>query len=103
MPDIDELLTPAELQAKITQAETLSAKHLPTIACDRCKGTGVFAWVTQQVGYEGETRMGPCNRCRGKGVLTDDDQRRNFGYDQYSRMTKLLAERGLTPADLIAG
>lgn len=52
--------------------------------CDRCDGSGRYQWGTQVNG-----RMpysGPCFRCKSKGYFTDEDHRRNWGYDNHLKV-----------------
>ena len=49
--------------------------------CDRCDGSGRYQWGAQVNGRM--TNSGPCFRCKSKGYFTDDDHRRNWGYDNH--------------------
>jgi len=47
--------------------------------CDRCNGTGTAIWGAIVNGKP--THSGTCYRCQGKGLQTEADKRRNYGYD----------------------
>ncbi len=49
--------------------------------CRRCAGTGQFITYVENGVPKGPG--GICFRCGGKGVQTEDDQRRNWGYDMF--------------------
>ena len=53
-----------------TAEELSQPRGFVTIACASCEGTGVYA-----------PNGGPCFRCTGKGHQTEEDQKRNYGYD----------------------
>lgn len=60
---------------------TPAPKATEAVKCDRCAGTGQF--ITY---IENGTPKGPggiCFRCEGKGVQTEADRRRNWGYDNF--------------------
>lgn len=60
------------------------------IECTKCSGTGVFGQ-----GYK-------CFACEGKGIQSDADQRRNWGYNQmhsYSNAIKHASNMHLKEAD----
>lgn len=40
---------------------------------------------------------GVCFRCQGKGYQTDEDRRRNWGYDQYAARQAVTADLGSQP------
>jgi len=54
----------------------------PTVPCARCAGTGQF--ITGMVNGKPTGPGGICFRCGGKGVITDADARRNYGYDNFA-------------------
>lgn len=49
--------------------------------CERCGGTGQF--ITGSVNGKLTGPGGICYRCNGKGVQTNADERRNYGYDNF--------------------
>lgn len=49
--------------------------------CGRCAGTGQF--ITRIHNGQPEGPGGICFRCRGKGHLTVEDNKRNLNYDRY--------------------
>lgn len=49
--------------------------------CRRCAGTGAFITYVENGVPKGPG--GPCFRCNGKGYQTEDDRRRNWGYDNF--------------------
>ena len=57
--------TPVQVEATSVQVSTRE--------CEKCKGTGLFK----------DQYM--CYRCAGKGVQTESDARRNWGYDKAAR------------------
>lgn len=58
-------------------------RTMPNETCRRCAGTGQF--ITMIVNGRPTGPGGICYRCRGKGILTGDDQARNFWYDVRGR------------------
>ncbi len=59
----------------------MSIKRL-TCMCERCRGTGEYAWGACVNGKM--TNTGPCFRCNGKGIMNFDDMRRCKAYDNYA-------------------
>ena len=47
-----------------------ATKTFAIVDCHACDLTGIYA-----------DNGGPCFRCKGKGFQTEDDQKRNYGYD----------------------
>jgi hypothetical protein len=56
----------------------------PPRKCDRCGGTGQFITYVENGVPKGPG--GSCYRCGGKGIQTDADRRRNWGYDMNRRI-----------------
>lgn len=50
--------------------------------CGHCQGTGIYRWGASINGVM--THSGDCYRCQGKGWQSDDDRRRNWGYDNHA-------------------
>lgn len=50
--------------------------------CRRCAGTGKF--ITGTLNGQPTGPGGICFRCGGKGVQTEADARRNYGYDNFA-------------------
>jgi len=61
----------------VAQEQVAAATH----KCARCAGTGKFITYVENGVPKGPG--GPCFRCAGKGVITDADRRRNWGYDNF--------------------
>ncbi len=57
--------------------------------CFRCGGTGVYA--TGTVSGLTLTPDGLCYRCVGKGYHTQEDRKRNYGYDMYRTLEAVEA------------
>lgn len=55
--------------------------------CGRCAGTGMF--ITGTLNGKPIGPGGICFRCAGKGFQTEDDSRRNYGYDNYYQRVSL--------------
>jgi hypothetical protein len=55
------------------------------IACDGCRGDGIYygRGYVENGQFKGFT--GKCFRCGGKGWQTTQDSKRNWGYDNYYR------------------
>lgn len=74
--------------AKATKVKNTNANpvDVPTIHdCDGCNGDGKYygkGYVENGV-FKGF--VGTCFRCQGKGYQTDDDVKRNYGYDNFHR------------------
>lgn len=49
--------------------------------CKRCAGTGQFITYVENGKPKGPG--GVCFRCNGKGWQSEQDARRNWGYDRY--------------------
>lgn len=52
-----------------------------THTCGRCAGTGLYI---VRIENDKPVSRGACYRCKGKGVTSDIDRRRNLSYDQHS-------------------
>lgn len=59
----------------------VSVDRSALIECDRCRGTGVYAWGGTVNGKPVHT--GECFRCGGKGEQDAHDRKRNHNYDRY--------------------
>lgn len=74
------------VKAKVEPKAEKPAKseHIrPDVECHKCGGTGIWyghGYVLNGV-FQGPS--GKCYACEGKGVETDADQRRNWGYWQH--------------------
>lgn len=62
-----------------TPEDWVRAAEQATTKCDRCGGTGTYQWGACVNGHM--THSGCCFRCEGKGHHTQEDYRRNWGYD----------------------
>jgi len=63
-------------------AEYVGAAAEATTICNRCHGTGTYAWGGTVNGKPVHT--GDCFRCEGKGVQDQDDYRRCIAYDRHA-------------------
>ena len=61
----------------------LTATARPLDRCDACGGSG--KWVCGPITNGVPAREGVCFRCRGKGLLTAADHRKNRYYDNHIR------------------
>jgi hypothetical protein len=52
-----------------------------THTCGRCAGTGLYII---RIENDKPVSRGSCYRCKGKGVTSDIDRRRNLSYDEHS-------------------
>lgn len=57
--------------------------------CPRCVGTG--SYITGTVNGKPVGPGGPCFRCAGKGFQTDEDRRRNYGYDNFGQRVSVAS------------
>jgi DnaJ-class molecular chaperone len=53
------------------------------VKCGRCAGTGEF--ITRVENGKPTGPGGKCYRCNGKGHHTQDDRKRNNGYERFGR------------------
>lgn len=65
-------------RCEATPAEWLEAARDTRTTCDRCQGTGIYAWGGTVNGKSVHT--GDCYRCEGHGTQGQDDYRRNYGH-----------------------
>lgn len=49
--------------------------------CPKCDGTGTYSWGATVNGVP--SHSGPCHSCRGTGVQTVSDIKRNNTYNRY--------------------
>jgi hypothetical protein len=61
----------------------------PQTKCEDCNGSGIYhgRGYVENGQFKGFT--GPCFRCEGKGHQTEEDRKRNWGYDNFHRKINL--------------
>lgn len=58
-------------------------------ACYACNGSGIFRGGGSVINGVYKGFEGVCFRCQGKGYQTRDDEKRNWGYDNFHRRISL--------------
>jgi hypothetical protein len=70
---------PAQFAAPV---DYVNAAEQVSCKCDRCQGTGTYAWAGTLNGKPIHT--GTCYHCLGSGRMGQDDFRRCYGYICYA-------------------
>lgn len=81
---VEKLLKKRFGDCKPTMRQLVDAARDATTKCDRCGGSGRYQWGAVVNGRC--TNSGPCFRCQEKGYFTQEDYRRNWGYDNHQRV-----------------
>lgn len=80
-PDEFDQLVKNRMGEKDTPKHWINAAHSVKVPCRRCAQTGRFITMVENGNPKGPG--GICFRCEGKGYQTEEDARRNWGYDRF--------------------
>lgn len=80
--EVDKLVKAIAKKSVPTPEQWLEAAQKATVPCDRCNGTGQYAWGGSINGKPVHT--GQCFRCTGKGRQDQEDFCRNMVYDRHA-------------------
>lgn len=70
-----------------SQESPAKSDHIrETVECHKCGGSGIWYGHGYMLNGVFQGPSGKCYACEGKGVETDADQRRNWGYHQNRRI-----------------
>lgn len=85
MTNWSELRSPDELLDENIEATVDLLEEELTVACDGCRGDGIYFGRGAVVNGKFEGFTGTCFRCQGKGHMTPADVRRCSYYDNRVR------------------
>lgn len=64
----------------------VEAAEKTTVKCPACRGSGIYQWGAYDLLKKTMQHSGPCFRCLRKGYQTQEDAKRNYGYDNHRRV-----------------